>query len=225
MGNTSRIVANLGAARSNVALDGFRSGRPAAFKTMTELCGCALSECRAFQALVHNGTITSSDDYEEYISPPFACKRDDCDGLYDDLVHHAIEKEVGAECVACELGVEDLESGMYVTMETATGNVLTLEVAFEECDNNDEAMLLACETAVGIGYRRGDDPADGSYCFLNCRCMVSQKKGRGNSDDEEEEAESTDDDFVPDEDEVSDDTNPTSSEEEEGKRVSKRSRQ
>ena len=193
----SKAVANLGSPASNMVLEALRVNRPRVFKTMVELCSCAMAECRAFQALVHNGTIRSDADYEEYISPPLACDRDDCEELFDDLVHQALEKEIGAESVACDLGIDSMESGFSVTMETVTGNTLHLEVAIDEHDTDEKLMQEACDAIKG-------KPTGENFCFLSCRCMVTTKKA-GESDDEEEEAETTedddddddDDDFVP----------------------------
>jgi hypothetical protein len=210
---------NLGPARSNAFLEALRAKRPTAYRTMTDLCSCALSECRAFQALVHNGSIRYSADYEEYISPPFACKRDDSEDLYTELVHEAISREISSETCAVDLGVdEDMENGMTVTMETVTGNTLILEVFIEEQDDVDEQLMkIACETAHDINYVDGDDPGDGTFCFLCCRCVVSAKKGtRGacsDDDEEEEEAESTCDEWIPDDDDEDEGSDPVSPEE------------
>lgn len=72
------------AAACDAVAAGLRRNYPKAFKTMQDLCSCALAELRMFQSLVHAGVIQNATDYEEYISPPYACKTDDeSDVLYE----------------------------------------------------------------------------------------------------------------------------------------------
>ena len=187
-----RELSNLGCPVSNTVLNAFRGNRHRVFTSMTELCSCALSECRIFQALVHNGTIIREGDYEEYVSPPCAFLREDMDGLFEDLVHQSIDMEIGSENVACDLGIDSMENGFSVSMLTMAGNVLVLQVSVEEIDIHEDLMKQACLAAKDIGFHEGEDPANGTYCFLSCRCMVNQIET--NSSDEEEEAETTDED-------------------------------
>ena len=81
-----------------------------------------------------------------------------------------------------------------------------LQVQFDEWDISDDAMRVACETALDIGYTKSDDPGNGSFIFISCRCLVFPKKdNEADDEDDEEEAETTDEDFVPsDEDEEED---------------------
>lgn len=138
---------------------------------MEELCKCALSECRIFQALVHSGLVVREEDYEEYISPPCACKAGEAADLYDDVVHDVIDNEASSESVACDLAVDTMEDGFSLLMRTTGGSLLRFIATVGDHDLSAQLMRTACETSSNLEYNRTHDLAS-MYEFPSIKCMV-----------------------------------------------------
>lgn len=191
---------------------------PKAFKSMQDLCSCALAELRLFQTLVHAGILQEATDYEEFMTPPYACRAEDEPGiLYEELVHEALAADMTSDDLAADLGVDTLEDGLTACMTTTNRKALQFVAIIDEYDTSDALKSIACKEGLG------EDNAEDAV-FFSCRCVVTACMSKEGDVESEEEAEFTDDGDEEDDDDDDDDDFDPGSEEEEQKANQQRKR-